>query len=96
MGHYFPAPNSDASLYCNKPAEFDALVAQFDSLVSAELLAKLEAAGRIPSAGDVKYVFLTKSGPGPIAQPVEESLLDPKNGQPVEPSSKHRRMKLTA
>lgn len=95
MGRYFPAPG-DSSAYCNKPAEFDSLVAQFDEIVPAELASKLEGAGRKPAAGDVKYVFLTKSGPGPVPQPVEESLLNPLNGQPVQPSSKHSRMKLTA
>lgn len=96
MGRYFPGPGSDSTAYCNKPAEFDSLVAQFEELVPPELAAKLEGAGRKPAVGDVKYVFLTKSGPGPIPQPAEESLLNPADGQPVQPSANHRRMKLSA
>jgi hypothetical protein len=40
-------------------------------------MTRLHATGRVPRAGDVKYVFVTKSGPGPVRQPLEESLLDP-------------------
>ena len=56
---------------------------------------ELNATGRIPKAGDVKYVFVTKSGPGPISQDSSESLLDSSTGLPIEPGPKHKRMKIT-
>ena len=50
--------------------------------------------GRVPNAGDVKYIFHTKSGPGPLQQPPSESLLDPETGNPVAPGPKHKRMRI--
>lgn len=50
--------------------------------------------GRLPNAGDVKYIFHTKSGPGPLQQPPSESLLDPETGNPVAPGPKHKRMRI--
>jgi diphosphomevalonate decarboxylase len=90
MATYFPAPGA-AEDYCNKA---DVLSCYLDdsSLIPAELRAKLDETGRKPIAGDVKYVFLTKSGPGPIQQPMSEALLSPATGLPVAPSSKHKRM----
>lgn len=93
MAKYFPAPNA-SDLYCNKPAEFDRVSTPetYATLVPSELSTKLSATGRIPHAGDVKYIFHTKSGPGPISQPLSESLLDPLTGQSVPPGPKHQRM----
>ena len=94
MAKYYPAPGAPED-YCNNPAEFSRIVNhEISKLVSLELTAKLNSTGRVPTAGDVKYIFLTKSGPGPIKQPLSESLLDPASGLPVPPSSKHKKMKI--
>lgn len=94
MSHYFPAPGSNAAEYCNKPDDFNRIVSAVDIHISSELKTKLDATGRIPKAGDVKYMFLTRAGPGPIAQPETESLLNPETGEAVAPGPKHKRMKL--
>lgn len=97
MAHYFPAPGQAAD-YCNKPELYAEVTAQVDKFLAAapvspsEVFAKLDATGRVPHAGDVKYIYVTKSGPGPICQPAEESLLDSATGQPVAPGPKHKRM----
>lgn len=95
MAKYFPAPGS-SELYCNKPAEYDDVTKEetFRRLVPAELAEKLSKAGRVPVAGDVKYIFSTKSGPGPIPQSDSEALLDHTTGLPRAPGPKHRRMKI--
>ena len=95
MATYFPAPGSP-DLYCNKPADFTqaAAAATFSALVPADLAETLRGTGRTPAAGDVKYIFSTKSGPGPLVQPLSESLLDPATGLPRPPGPNHKRMKL--
>ena len=93
---YFPAPG-EAEHYCNRPSEWERIVSAQDTLLTPELIAKLDQAGRAPGrAGDVKYVFLTKSGPGPVPQDPSEALLDAATGLPREPGPKHKRMKLHA
>ena len=101
MAHYFPPPplSSDPSsaeaarsLYCNNPTLLRD--AELNVRLSEELLERLDATGRTPRSGDVKYMFLTKSGPGPVRQPYEESLLDEQTGLFKEPGSKHKRMKI--
>lgn len=93
MAMYFPAPG-DLADYCNNPAELGRIVKDTASLLPAELLARLETSGRTPRAGDVKYMFLTKAGPGPVKQGAEEHLLSPATGLPVAASSKHKRMRI--
>jgi hypothetical protein len=93
MSKYFPAVGASAD-YCNTPDFYDAVNAD-TSLISEELAAKLEKTGKKPSPGDVKYIFHTKSGPGPLKQPIEESLLDPATGLPVPPSAKHKRLQIS-
>lgn len=100
MAHYFPAPNDPAD-YCNNPTLYNDVVTEVDRYLTTptagsgrELLTKLDATGRIPNAGDVKYIYTTKAGPGPIIQPSTESLLDSTTGQPVAPGPKHKRMKI--
>ena len=61
-------------------------------MLSSELIAKIDATS--PRASDVKYVFSTRSGPGPTQQPIEEALLDPATGLPVPPGPKHRRLQI--
>ena len=91
MTHYFPAPGA-AEAYCNAPADYTRV--QGANLLPAELIAAMDKAGREPKAGDVKYVFYTKSGPGPVRQPLEEAILSPTTGLPVEAGPKHKRMKI--
>jgi hypothetical protein len=66
------------------------------SLIPAELIEKLDKCGRAPASGDVKYIFYTKSGPGPIHQPLSEAVLDTSTGLPIDVSHKHARMKIEA
>ena len=47
-----------------------------NDLVGDELRAKLDKCGRVPAANDVKYMFLTKVGGGPVLQTVEDSVID--------------------
>lgn len=97
MAHYFPAPGAPAA-YCNKPELYDEVVANIDkfatfgSITTDDLLSKMNRAGGKREAGDVKYIYVTKSGPGPLLQPADESLLSPATGLPVEPGPKHKRM----
>lgn len=95
MTRYFPAPDNDYPEYCNNPSAITAII-DSDPLSGVEgLIASLDRCGRTANvSGDVKYMFLTKSGPGPIQQPQAESLLDPATGLNVPPSSKHKQMKL--
>lgn len=65
-----------------------------NTFVPSELSTRLAATGRVPKESDVKYVFLTKSGPGPILQPIEESLLDASTGLPVPPGPNHQRLQI--
>lgn len=88
--HFFPAPR-EVEDYCNEPALFR----QVDGVAAhAEIIAKIAAKGFVRQAGDVKYVYSTKSGPGPQVQPASEHLLDSNTGLPVEPGPKHKRMQI--
>eukprot|EP01041_Mallomonas_annulata_P009155 gene9155-18966_t len=92
MGHYFPAPGSLLD-YCNDAALFQQYTSSV-GLLTDDLVRKLDKAGRVPVAGDVKFVFLTRPGPGPIPQAITESLLDPNTGLPLPPTSKHKRLEI--
>ncbi len=90
---FYPAPGSSAD-YCNRPDIYDNTAARQSELLPPSVMARLQSTGRVPRAGDVKYVFVTKSGPGPVRQPLEESLLDPATGDLVEPGPRHKRMRI--
>ncbi len=92
MARYFPAPR-EAEAYTNKPNLYQSVTADAD-LIPAALVEKLNKCGRVPTAGDVKFIFYTKSGPGPIEQPISEAILDVATGMPIDVSHKHRRMKI--
>ncbi len=95
MGKYFPAPRGDVVRYCNKPADFAAHCAAADQLISPELAEKLARAGRPAGvAGDVKYVFLTKCGPGPLRQSASEHIIEAASGLPLPASSAHVRLQI--
>jgi hypothetical protein len=94
MARYFPAPLQSYSSYCNNPIELERIIS--DTSIPVDLITKLDLTGRIPCSGDVKYIFLTKVGPGPLHQSApEESLLNPETGLPVPPSSKHKQMRIS-
>lgn len=96
MAKYFPAPGAPED-YCSNPAEFVRVTSETDGVhVDPELEAKLDQTGRARTPGDVKYIFLTKAGPGPLRQPLEESLLSPETGLPVPPSANHKRLNIGA
>lgn len=94
MATYFPAPN-DPAAYCNNPSSYIQAVANSVQLDPA-LLLRLDGTGRSRVAGDVKYIFNTRSGPGPIRQPQSESLLDPATGMPIPPQPGHEQMNISS
>jgi hypothetical protein len=100
MYKYFPAPSVDDvpsfAHYCNRPDQLKNISSACDELLPEGLVDKLNRTGRVPAANDVKYMFLTKSGPGPQKQPLEECLLSPATGLPVPPSAKHKRLVIGA
>jgi diphosphomevalonate decarboxylase len=95
MAKYFPSHHADVANYCSNPTMFAAVTAGESTIISGDLRASLEKTGCKPNPGDVKFVFVTKSGPGPIRQPAEESLLNPETGLPVPPNEKHRRLQIS-
>lgn len=94
MTKYFPAPGALRD-YCNNVAEYANAVSH-QAFLPEKLQTALEKAGRTPASGDVKYMFHTKSGPGPISQPQSEALLSPETGLPVPASAKHKQMKVVS
>ena len=95
MIRYFPAPGA-AEDYCSNPNEYNRVNnSSSSSILSDDLIQSLNSTGRVPNAGDVKYIFLTKPGPGPICQPLRESLLDPTSGLPIPPGPSHKRLKIS-
>ena len=92
MTKYFPAPGPLRD-YCNNVAEYANAISQ-QSFLPEKLLESLAKTGRTPTPGDVKYVFYTRSGPGPIPQPQSEALLSPQTGLPVPAGPRHKQMKV--
>jgi diphosphomevalonate decarboxylase len=90
MAKYFPAPGKIAD-YCSD-VDFYNEMANDTNRIPVDLIAKLEMTGRKSISGDVKYMFYTKAGPGPIKQSDEECLLDPATGLPVPPKPGHSRL----
>jgi hypothetical protein len=93
MAKYFPPMSSNLSEYCNEEEALSAAIRSQDTLPS-DLLASLQRCGRNPIPGDVKYIFVTRSGPGPINVGMEHALLDPATGLPVPPRPEHRQLKV--
>lgn len=76
MTHYFPSTGAEG--FCNDAA-FEANTVSF--VLDPELLACTDKCGRTPLAGDVKMVYHTKSGPGPLVLDNDkDGNLDPKTG----------------
>ena len=58
MMRFFPAPKNQYDAYCNNPVAMNGILAQTETLLSPELIAKLDACGRVPGdAGDVKVCY---------------------------------------
>ena len=76
MLHYFPSPPNDDD-YISNP-DFAKAVSEYT--LDPELIQHCDKTGRTPTVGDVKKVYYTKSGPGPLTLPDEESNLDPMTG----------------
>jgi hypothetical protein len=93
MSKYFPPMSLNLSEYCNEEGALSAAIRSQGSLPS-DLLASLQRCGRNPVPGDVKYIFVTRSGPGPINVGMEHALLDPATGLPVPPRPEHRQLKV--
>lgn len=91
---FFPPPGNTES-YCNRPDRYESALQNAGALLPADLQLRLHSTGRVVKAGDVKYVFVTKSGAGPICQPASERLLDPVSGLQVEPGPSHKRMRIS-
>ena len=97
MARYFPSPsgsNNSGSGYCSNPAVYEAVTQREAALVPADLLQQLDHTGRVPASGDVKYIFLTKPGPGPVKQDLSESLLNSQTGELNPVSQKHKRLQI--
>ncbi len=66
--------------------------------IDADLVEKLDKTGRKPIQGDVKYIFHTKSGSGPVQQDGDQCLLDPSTGLPVAADNavytRHKKMQI--
>jgi hypothetical protein len=90
---YFPAPGQVAD-YTNNPKLYEQVSHGMSNYLPDELIHKINDTGRVAKAGDVKYIFTTQSGPGPIAQPMDESLIDPDTGYPRAPGPKHQKLQI--
>lgn len=106
MGKYESA-NCSMSNYCNKPAVLEATLTETNVLIPAELTSCLDAVvGKVGNCcGEVKYMYITQPGPGPInrsttscEQSAENNsflLLSSLTGLPkANPGVKHQRMKM--
>lgn len=94
VSKYFPA-TGDISGYCNNVNAFETAIASLTKL-PAELIQRLDRTGRVPKAGDVKYVFLTRAGPGPKCLDPSEALLDSSTGLPSAQVGKIRRLQVNS
>jgi len=90
MARHFPTAG-DTNDYHSDPGFFESCVAS-PSLVPPALQEALDKTGHTPKSGDVKYMFYTKPGPGPIKAADEDILLDPSTGMPVPPQPQHRKL----
>jgi diphosphomevalonate decarboxylase len=77
MLHYFPSPPKNGTPYINK-SDYEKEIEEY--ALDPELLAATDKTGRTPTAGDVKMMYYTKSGPGPQVLSMDEANLDPKTG----------------
>jgi hypothetical protein len=93
MSKYFPPMSANISEYCNDKEALCAAI-QRQGALPGDLLSSLERCGRVPVPGDVKYIFVTRPGSGPINVGMEHALLDPATGQPVPPRPEHRQLKV--
>jgi hypothetical protein len=93
MSKYFPPMSANASEYCNDETALRSAM-QRQGALPGDLLSSLQRCGRVPVPGDVKYIFVTRPGSGPINVGMGHALLDPATGQPVPPRPEHRQLKV--
>jgi len=91
--NYFPAPGA-VDAYTNNPLLYTQTQNAPNQFLSNELIMKINETGRVAKPGDVKYVFTTKPGPGPILQDIQEALIDPNTGQPRPAGPNHKKLQL--
>lgn len=80
--YFYPAIGNTE--YMNKPEVYHR-ARQGISKLPKELLDALSATGREPAAGDVKFVYYTKAGSGPVELSASEHMVDLQTGQPIPP-----------
>lgn len=83
MLRYFPAvAGGDMSAlldsYMNKAQELRPQLEGYQ--LDLELVKACDKTGRVPAAGDVKHMYVTKWGPGPQVLTAADATLDPKTG----------------
>jgi diphosphomevalonate decarboxylase len=74
MVHYFPSTGADYISH----ADFAKQIEEYT--LDPTLLAATDKTGRTPTTGEVKMIYYTKSGPGPLRLGLEDSNLDPNTG----------------
>ena len=78
MLRFYPAvANAALGSYINN-AGYAQAVKEFK--LDNGLVAAVERTGRIPTAGDVKMMYYTRSGPGPQVLGQEDAIIDPLTG----------------
>jgi diphosphomevalonate decarboxylase len=76
MLHYYPAAAAAAEHYMNN-AELAKAATEYT--LNPELVSYCDKTGRVPAAGDVKMMYYTKAGPGPL-KVTDVCNLDPVTG----------------
>ena len=77
MLRFYPTEVGAEESYISNPA-FASEVRSHE--LDPALIAAVEKTGRVPTAGDVKMMYYTKSGPGPQSLGSEEAIIDPETG----------------
>ena len=95
---FFPLTNNllNLSEYCNKPNIYMDASNNANNMISKDFMCALNKTGIKGVAGDIKYCFVTKPGPEPVKQPIEECIIDLTTGGYKSPSDKHKRLNIGA
>lgn len=95
---FFPLTHDSSTLkdYCNKPVMYQDAIDNRSNAISNEFMSALEKTGIKGVVGQIKYCFVTRPGPGPVKQPLEECIIDLKTGEYKAPSEKHKRLNIGA
>lgn len=77
MLHFYPAPQDNQDSYFNNKNLLDQISSyQLDP----SLIQTVESTGRDINQGDVKMIYFTKSGPGPLDLSSKDALIDKTTG----------------